>query len=179
MGEVFETITPELKGWIEQRQMFFVATAPLGNEGLINCSPKGLDSFRIIGPNTVAYADMTGSGIETAAHLKENGRIVIMFCALEGPAKIVRLHGMGRYLEIGTEDFQQRRIEFGDFPGLRGIVEVSTVRVSDSCGYGVPKFKYVGQRETLIKSSQNKGEAGLAEYRQEKNRLSIGGLPGI
>ena len=179
MGEVFETITSELKDWIEQRQMFFVATAPLADQGFINCSPKGLDSFRIIGPTTVAYADMTGSGIETAAHLKENGRIAIMFCAFEGPAKIVRLHGMGRYLEIGTDEFQQRSSEFGDFPGLRGIVEISTVRISDSCGYGVPKFKYLGQRETLIKASEKKGEAGLAEYRQEKNRLSIGGLTGI
>jgi hypothetical protein len=179
MGEVFETITQELRDWINQRQLFFVATAPLARDGLINCSPKGLDSFRILGPTTVAYADLTGSGIETAAHLKENGRIAIMFCAFDGPAKIVRLHGRGRYLEPGTLDFQQRRTEFGDVIGLRGIVEVSTERISDSCGYGVPKFEYLGQRETLIKASQQKGEAGLAEYRREKNRLSIDGLPGI
>ena len=179
MGEVFETITPELRDWINLQQLFFVATAPLAKEGLINCSPKGLDSFRILGPTTVAYADLTGSGIETAAHLKENGRMVIMFCAFDGPAKIVRLHGKGRYLEPGTLDFQQRSKEFGDFIGLRGIVEVSTTRISDSCGYGVPKFEYLGQRDTLIKVSQNKGETGLAEYRREKNRLSIEGLPGI
>jgi hypothetical protein len=102
-----------------------------------------------------------------------------MFCAISGPPKIVRLHGVGNYFELGSPRFQQLRSEFASFPGVRGIVEIATTRISDSCGYGVPKFKYLGQRESLIKSAQKKGETGLVKYRREKNRLSVDGLPGI
>src|SRR5215212_9175752 len=105
MGDVRETITPDLQRWIEQQRIFFVATAPLAADGLVNCSPKGLDSFRILGPRDVAYLDLTGSGIETIAHLRENGRIVIMFCAFEGPPKIVRLHGRGEVLAPGEPGY--------------------------------------------------------------------------
>src|SRR5215203_4758410 len=104
MGKVFEGITPDLKKWIEKQKMFFVATAPLSAEGHINCSPKGLDSFRILDERTVAYQDLTGSGIETIAHIRENKRIVIMFCAFNGPPKIVRLHGNGEAIKPGHED---------------------------------------------------------------------------
>ena len=179
MGKLYETITDELAKWIEKRELFFVATAPLSTDGLVNCSPKGLDSFRIIDPMTVAYADFTGSGIETAAHLNENGRIVIMFCAFTGPPLIVRLHGQGSFINMPSAEFESLSNQFPDHPGVRGFIKVDVQRISDSCGYGVPKFEYVGQRETIIKAIENKGPEILAEYRQEKNSKSIDGLPGI
>jgi hypothetical protein len=179
MGKLYETITEELANWIEKRELFFVATAPLSADGLINCSPKGLDSFRIINPTTVAYADFTGSGIETAAHLKENGRIVIMFCAFSGPPLIVRLHGNGTFVDMRSEEFSTLSERFPNQPGVRGYIKVDVSRISDSCGYGVPKFEYIGQRETLVKSIKNKGPEKLAQYRSDKNATRIDGLPGI
>jgi hypothetical protein len=179
MGITFEKIEKELANWINQRELFFVATAPLAGEGLINCSPKGLNTFRILDPVTVAYADLTGSGIETVAHLQENGRITFMFCAFDGPPKIVRLYGSGKFHGLESEGFSRLKDQFGEQIGIRGIIEVSLTRISDSCGYGVPKFEYVGQRDTLTKSSMNKGEQGLADYRKEKNSYSLDGLTGI
>src|SRR5215212_1605891 len=102
MGKLYDGITPELAEWLGEQRLFFVATAPLAGDGLINCSPKGMDTFRILGPREVAYLDLTGSGVETIAHLRENGRIVFTFCALAGPPKIVRLHGTGEVLMLGT-----------------------------------------------------------------------------
>ena len=178
MGKIFEQIDDELASWIRDREMFFVATAPLDGHGLINCSPKGLDSFRILNSTTVAYSDFNGSGIETAAHLKENGRIVFLSCAFNGP-RLVRLHGTGKYHELGTQDFDRLQSGFEIGVGIRGIVEVSLSRISDSCGYGVPKFEFVGQRDALVKYCDQKGEDGLADYRREKNLTSIEGLPGF
>src|SRR5919201_7094587 len=107
MGKVYDGITPELADWLTQQRMFFVATAPLAADGLVNCSPKGMDSFRILGPREVAYLDLTGSGIETVAHLRENGRIVLMFCAFAGPPKIVRLHGSGTVVTPESPRFHE------------------------------------------------------------------------
>src|SRR5215213_1794764 len=118
MGKVFEGITPELAKWIKKQKMFFVATAPLSADGHINCSPKGLDSFRIINSDTVAYQDLTGSGIETIAHIQENKRIVLMFCAFNGPPKIVRLHGHGEAVLPGDKDFE---FLSSQFPARRGV----------------------------------------------------------
>ena len=178
MGKTWSEITPDLEEWISDRKMFFVATAPRSDEGLVNCSPKGLDSFRIIDPHTVAYLDLTGSGIETVAHLRENGRIVIMFCAFQGPPRIVRLHGQGVVHQVGTGGFDSLATRFEHQPGQRAIIEIRLARISDSCGYGVPRFEYVDQRETLIKSALRKGPEGLTRYREEKNRQSLDGLPG-
>lgn len=179
MGKTYDSITGPLAAWIGEQHLFFVATAPLAADGLINNSPKGLDSFAILGPRSVAYADLNGSGIETAAHLRENGRIVLMFCALAGPPLIVRLHGTGTYHLTGSAEFERLVTHFPGLEHLRGIVAVSLTRISDSCGYGVPKYHYAGQREALAKWANKHGTDGLADYRAQKNRFSLDGLPGI
>lgn len=179
MGKVFETIDEKMSSWIGERELFFVSTAPLDSDGLVNCSPKGLDTFRILDPLTVAYADLTGSGIETAAHVQENGRIVFMFCAFHGPPKIVRLHGSASYHKYDSAEFERLKHHFVDQPGIRGIVSAKLTRIADSCGYGVPKFEPVGDREALPKWSINQGDQGVANYIREKNSTSLDGLPGL
>src|SRR5687767_13744762 len=179
MGKPYDGITPELSDWIERQHMFFVATAPLADDGLINCSPKGMDTFRILGPREVAYLDLTGSGIETVAHCRENGRVVFMFCAFEGPPKIVRLHGRGQALLPGEIEFEALRPLFPAYLGTRAIVRATIDRVSDSCGYAVPRYDLRGQRDTLLRWSESKGDDGLARYRDEKNARSVDGLGAI
>src|SRR4030088_2892860 len=122
MGKQFDSITPDLAEWLGEQRLFFVATAPLAHEGLVNCSPKGMDTLRIVAPTEVAYLDLTGSGIETAAHLRENGRIVFMFCAFSGPPRIVRLHGTGEVVRPGSPDYPKQQTLFPDYPGVRTIV---------------------------------------------------------
>jgi len=179
MGKVYDAITPELHDWISRQHVFFVATAPLAADGLINCSPKGMDSFRVLGPRDVAYLDLTGSGIETVAHLGENGRIVFMFCAFDGAPKILRLNGIGRVLEAGTAAFDSLRPHFPDHLGTRAIVRASVTRVADSCGYAVPRLDHVADRDTLTRWTEKQGPEGLIEYRKEKNARSLDGLPGL
>lgn len=179
MSKVYEGIDDALTEWIKNQHVFFVATSPLAAEGLINLSPKGLDTFRVIGPHTVAYADLTGSGIETIAHLRENGRIVIMFCAFDGPPKILRLYGRGQVLEPGSEAYEALRSGFCMHPGLRAIVRVDVARIADSCGYAVPLLEYKGDRDVLDKWTENKGADGLRSYWKQKNERSLDGLPGI
>jgi hypothetical protein len=179
MGKVYDGITPELADWLNQQRIFFVATAPLAVDGLVNCSPKGMDTFRILGLREVAYLDLTGSGIETVAHLRENGRIVFMFCAFAGPPKIVRLHGTGEVVTTGSPDYQKLQAIFPDYLSRRAIVRVRLLRVSDSCGFGVPRYDYAGQRDTLVRWAESKGTDGLKQYRQEKNTHSLDGLPGL
>jgi hypothetical protein len=178
MGDVFQTIDQGLEDWIGEQKLFFVSTSPLAADGHINSSPKGLDSFRVLGPTSVAYADFNGSGIETAAHLKENGRILIMMCAFAGPPRIVRLHGVGEYLEPGMERFDQLNSEFG-IESLRGIVSVQLKRISDSCGYGVPKYEFVEDRRALPKWCDSLTAKQMSDYQQGNNSTSIDGLPGI
>jgi len=179
VGKLYDEITPELAGWLGQQRMFFVATAPLAAEGLLNCSPKGLDTFRILDPRTVAYLDLTGSGIETVAHLRENGRIVFTFCALVGPPKIVRLHGRGEVITSGQPDFERLQPLFPDYPGARAIIRARLIRIGDSCGYSVPRFDYAGERDALIQWAESKGTDGLTQYRREKNVRSLDQLPGL
>ena len=179
MGKPYDEITPELAEWIEQQHVFFVATAPLAREGLINCSPKGMDTFRILGPREVAYLDLTGSGIETIAHARENGRIVFMFCAFDGPPKIVRLHGTAEAHALGSPEYQSLSPLFPTLSGSRAIVRARLTRISDSCGFAVPQFSYKGERNTLTRWSESKGDDGLAQYRHTKNRRSLDGLPGL
>lgn len=179
MGKIHERISRELAAWIKRQRLFFVATAPLDGEGHLNCSPKGGDSFRVVDPFTVAYQDFTGSGVETIAHLRENGRMVIMFCAFEGPPKIVRLHGIGEALLPDHPDFSALAVEFPPNPGTRAIIRLNVTRVSDSCGYAVPFFDYRGERDTLDQWAESKGPAGLKAYRKEKNATSIDDLPGL
>jgi len=179
MGKIFDCITPELTRWIQAQRMFVVGTAPLASEGHINCSPKGGDTFRVLGPREVAYADLTGSGIETVAHLRENGRIVVMFCAYEGAPKIVRLHGQGEVIEPGMPAFDELRTKFPALIGLRTIIRITVTRIADSCGYAVPLYDFVEPRDVLDKLGEKLGPDGLAEYRGRKNRASIDGLPGL
>lgn len=179
MGKTFDAITDELAAWIGRQRLFFVATAPLAAEGLVNCSPKGMDTFRVLGPLEVAYLDLTGSGVETIAHLRENGRVVVMFCAFDGPPRIVRLHGTGKAVLPADADFDGLRPLFPDHPGTRAIVRVSLTRVGDSCGYAVPRFEYAGDRDALCKWADTKGEAALEDYRRAKNARSADGLPGL
>lgn len=179
MGQEYDAIEEKMQLWIEQQQMFFVGTAPLASDGHINCSPKGLDSLVILGPNSVAYLDLTGSGAETIAHLRENGRVVIMFCAFEGAARIVRLHGRGIPLFPGETEYAELATHFPDLPGIRSIIKIDVERVGDSCGYGVPLYDFRAQRPTMIKDWQQRGPEGVAAYQQENNRASLDGLPAV
>lgn len=179
MSKVRDCIDEELAGWIRRQHLFFVATAPLAQEGHINCSPKGGDSFRVLGPLLVAYQDYTGSGAETAAHLRENGRIVVMFCAFEGKPDIVRLHGEGETLTPGHPDFAELAAHFPPHHGMRALVRVRLNRVSTSCGFAVPLMDFRSDRDLLDKWAAVKGPEGLEEYRAAKNAMSIDDLPAL
>ena len=177
--KVLPAITPELEQWIKQQPMFFNATAPLGGQAHVNLSPRGLDSLRVIDPNQVAILDLTGSGNETAAHLLENGRITIMFCAFNGDPMILRLYGEGEVILPGDEDedwADLRGLFAADLPGVRQIFRVLVTRVQTSCGYGVPLMDFVGQRDRLPNWAAEKSEADIAQYQKEKNSRSIDGL---
>lgn len=179
MGKVYEVIDESLRKFIQQQKMFFVATAPLAGDGLVNVSPKGLDSLRVLDPQTVAYADLTGSGIETVAHLRENGRIVLMFCAVEGSPKILRLHGRGEVLEPDHEDFPSLTAQFPNYGALRSLIKVHCHRISDSCGFGVPLYEFKQDRPQLVAWAEKKGPRGVAEFQRKHNMKSLDGLPGI
>lgn len=177
MSNQRENISPELAAWIEKQRIFFVATAPLSPDGHVNTSPKGGEAFCILGPMEVAYQDYTGSGAETAAHLRENGRIVIMFCAFDGPPKIVRLHGRGTVITPEHPRFAEMAKHFPLNPGTRAFVHVAVTRVSDSCGYSVPFYDFRDHRDVLDKWANTQGPEKLADYRVRKNQKSIDGLP--
>jgi hypothetical protein len=177
MSKQRENIDRELADWIARQRVFFVATAPLSRDQHINVSPKGGEAFRVLGPMEVAYQDYTGSGAETAAHLRENGRIIIMFCAFDGAPQVVRLHGRGEIVTPNHARFGEMAAHFPANPGTRCIVHVEVARVSTSCGYSVPFFDFRGYRDTLEKWAVNKGPEKLNEYRAAKNRKSIDGLP--
>ena len=188
MAKVFDQIDNSLRAFIEAQSMFFVATAPSGAGGHVNLSPKGgRNLFRVTGPLGFAYVDLMGSGIETIAHLRENGRIVVMFCAFEGPPKIVRLHGVGTPVQRNDERFgdllatfditdEQRR-------AVRSVITVEVTRVGDSCGFVVPRMDYVGDRDQLYRYADNRirklGEDAVLEYVSENNAESLDGLTGL
>jgi hypothetical protein len=176
MGKVVDCITPELRSFIEEQPLFFVASAPLADEGHVNLSPKGLDCLRVLGPHDVAYLDLTGSGNETAAHLAENGRITFMFCAFTGAPRILRLYGRGRVVLPDSDEWDALRGLFPEYPGVRQVVAARVTRVQTSCGFAVPRMELVGQRDTLLRWAEAKGDA-LPAYRSEKNARSIDGLP--
>ena len=179
MGKVYEAIDERLAEWIGSQHLFFVATAALSREGSVNLSPKGLDSFSILDPLTVAYLDLVGSGAETVAHLRENGRITILFCSFEGSPRLLRLYGRGEVLEPGDEGFETLLAGFPQHPGLRSIIRVSITRIADSCGFGVPLYRFEGDRPQLTAWAERKGEKGLCEYQLENNRVSLDGLPAL
>jgi hypothetical protein len=179
MAKTFDTIEPSLRKFIEKQKMYFVATAPLDAAGHINLSPKGLASFAVLDDHTVAYLDLTGSGVETIAHLRDNGRIVIMFCAFDGAPRIVRLHGRGDAVLPGAPEFTILQRNFPEYPGVRSIIRVRLERISDSCGYGVPLYTYQGERKQMEEWAERKGEQGIADYQAKNNATSIDNLPGL
>ncbi len=182
MAKTYEGIDQKLSAWISEQPVFFVSTAPLDPDGSVNCSPKGnRGEFAVLDELTVAYLDQTGSGVETIAHLQENGRIVIMFCAFVGPPRIVRLHGKGRVVLADHPDFDELvgRFTGGPAVGVRSVVVVEVGRVSDSCGYGVPLMHFEGHRPTMDQWSTRKGRDGIRQYWAEKNVTSVDGIRGI
>ncbi|MBL9078364.1 MAG: pyridoxamine 5'-phosphate oxidase family protein [Planctomycetes bacterium] len=180
MGRQLEAIDDPLRQFLAAQHLFFVATAPSGDGGHVNCSPRSADAFRVLGPATVAWLDGVGSGIETIAHLRQNGRIVLMFCAFDGAPRIVRLHGRGDALEHGDPGFAALRPAFGDVTfAERAIVRVAVSRIADSCGFGVPLYRYEGEREQMAHWAEKKGVAGARSYMREKNSASLDGLPGL
>jgi hypothetical protein len=189
MGRTYEGIDEHLRGWIARQPLFFVGTAPAGSDGHVNVSPKGpIGTLRVLDDRTVAYLDVVGSGAETIAHLRENGRIVVMLCSFSGPPRIVRLHGRGRVVMAGSSEFAALLTRGGfDEPAApearRALVVVELSRVSDSCGYGVPLMTYEGTRPHqdawAAKKLRVGGPDALDEYQAEKNAVSIDGLPAV
>ena len=174
MASVHASITPPVAEWIGRQHMFFVATAPLDADGHVNLSPKGLDTLRVLDDMTVAYLDLTGSGAETVAHVRQNQRITLMWCGFEGPPRIVRVHGRGEVVALDDPRIAGR---FEDIPGARAVVIVHAERISDSCGYSVPLYAFEGHRSKLVEWADHRGPDGLVAYRAEKNATSIDGLP--
>ncbi len=179
MGKTYEKLDDKLIDFIKAQKLFFVATAPLSGEGHVNVSPKGYDSFAILDETTVAYADLGGSGIETHAHVVENGRITIMFCAFEGKANIVRLYGRAQAYDFNHPDFAELAALFPDLERLRGVFKVKLTRIADSCGWGVPFFSYEGERDQLKRWTTSRDMDEWRERRMTQNAESIDGLPGL
>ncbi len=179
MGRQHPHLDADLTRWIGEQHLFFVASAPSAVDGHVNLSPKGYDTFRILGPTTVAYLDLTGSGIETVAHLRENGRLTIMFCAFEGKPRIVRLFGQGDVVLPGDDDWEDLRGAFPALAGERAIIRSRLDRIADSCGYSVPFLTYAGERDTLVDWAVRRGPDGIAAYHRERNAASIDGLDGL
>lgn len=179
MGQVYERLDERLRAFLAAQHLFFVATAPSGGEGHVNVSPKGYaDTFTVLDDTTVAYLDLTGSGIETVAHVRENGRLTLMFCSFDAAPKILRLYGRGEVVDPGDRRWPGLLARFGSRAGARCVVVLHLERVTDSCGYAVPRFDFAGERDVLERSHRRRGVRGLAAYRAERNRVSIDGLPG-
>jgi hypothetical protein len=187
VGRIYDAIDDSLRHWLTKQPMFFVATAPNDPDGHVNVSPKGgAGVFRVLGPQRVAYVDLVGSGVETVAHLQENGRIAVMFCAFAGPPKIVRLHGRGRSVPEGNPEYAALLPGFPlddeQRPLARGMVIVDVTRISDSCGFGVPRMELVAHRDQLPRWSEQQqaknGDLWKARYMAANNAASIDGLPG-
>jgi hypothetical protein len=177
VGKVHERIDDRVRAFVEEQPVFFVGTAPLGHDGHVNVSPKGLaDTFRVVDDHTVAYLDLTASGAETIAHLRENGRVVLMFCSFSRKPNVVRLHGHGRVVSRYDEEYAGWAAMFPDNPAARAVVVVDVTRVSTSCGYALPLMERVEERDLLTPNMERRGPDGVVEYRRQKNRTSIDGL---
>ena len=178
MAHVYDGIDERQRAWIARQALFFVGTAPLAGDGHVNVSPKGpIGSLSVLDERTVAYLDVLGSGAETIAHLRENGRITIMFCAFDGNPNIVRLYGRGETILADDPRATQFLTQFPSYPGARSVIVVDVDRVSTSCGYAVPRMQLVEDRDQLLGWADRKGADGLVAYRAEKNAVSIDGLP--
>jgi predicted pyridoxine 5'-phosphate oxidase superfamily flavin-nucleotide-binding protein len=179
MSKTYERLDDRLIAFIQRQRLFFVATAPLSADGAVNVSPKGYDSLAIIDPLTVAWLDLGGSGIETHAHLRENGRITLMFCAFEGAANILRLYGRGESIAFDEPGFAEKMALFPSFGRARAVVTVHITHVADSCGWGVPFFDYRGERDQLLRWVDATTDEAWAQKLHAKNAQSIDGLPGL
>ena len=178
MAKVHPSITPDLAEWISQQPMYFIASAPLAADSHINLSPRGLDSFRVLNEREIIILDLTGSGNETAAHLAQNGRLTVMFCAFTGAPQILRLYGQGTVIRPDDDNWLEHRSQFADdLAGVRQIFHQQVDRIQTSCGFGVPLMELDSQRDLLTKWAMNRGEDGIQEYQLEKNATSIDGLP--
>ncbi len=177
MGKFHDLIKPEHQQFIEKQHLFFVATAPLSADGRVNVSPKGMNCFRVLSDHRVAYMDLISSGNETSAHTLENGRITIMFCSFEGAPNILRLYGKGFTILPGTPEWDSYVYHFQIYTSTRQIIVADIDLVQTSCGFGVPLYNYEGERDIHFAWAEQKGEAGLAEYIQQKNMVSLDGLP--
>ena len=179
MSKVYEELDDRLCQFIEKQKIFFVGSSPLRDDGLVNISPKGMDSLRILDSTTVAYLDFTGSGIETVAHVKENGRLAIMFCSFDTSPMIVRLHGRAKVVETTSDAWERMQPLFPASRMARAIIILSITRISDSCGWGVPMYEYVGERDQYQKYAERIDDSGLRQAQLESNLKSIDGLPGL
>jgi hypothetical protein len=179
MADRFSSLRPDLAQWWSEQPMFFVATAPSGDAGHVNVSPKGLDTFRVLADDRVAYLDLTGSGVETIAHVRDNGRITLMACAFGGNPRISRIYGRGTVHPLGSAEFDALAPGFPELPGRRSIIDVAIERVTTSCGYAVSLMDLVDDRDRLLDWARGKGDDGLTAYRENKNAVSIDGLPGL
>ncbi len=175
MAKFYDALNDSLRDFIGKQHIFFTGTAP--NNGRINVSPKGMDSFRCLDDRTVAYLDLTGSGNETAAHVLENGRMTIMFCSFSETPQILRLYGHGRIVRHRGKEWETLHPLFGSLPGERQLIVMKISSVQTSCGYAVPLYKYEGERETLSRWAEKKGEQGIRDYWWDRNQTSIDGLP--
>ncbi|MFB9841838.1 pyridoxamine 5'-phosphate oxidase family protein [Mucilaginibacter ginsenosidivorans] len=177
MAKFSDGILPQHSEFIDKQKMFFVASAPLNAGGHVNLSPKGIDSFRVLSPNKVAYMDIIGSGNETSAHMLENGRVTFMFCAYDGPPNILRLYGKGYTVLPGDAEWENLSGLFELQLATRQIIVAEIDKVQTSCGFSVPLYEYVGERDHAQKWAASKGVDGLESYKKEKNRVSLDGLP--
>ncbi|TXG81125.1 MAG: pyridoxamine 5'-phosphate oxidase family protein [Thermomicrobiales bacterium] len=185
MGRTFDTIDARLEAWIAKQPLFFVATAPSGVDGHVNVSPKGGNGLlQVLNPSEVSYLDLVGSGAETIAHLRQNGRIVIMFCAFDGAPKVIRLHGKGRVIVQGHPEFEERIAKFDPSAETmlvsRSIIVIDVERSADSCGFMVPRMRLVDERDQLVrwaeKQQERNGDCWKESYIQANNLKSIDGL---
>lgn len=177
MAKFYDTISDDHAAFIRKQHLFFVASAPLSEDGHINVSPKGMDSFRVLAPDTVAYLDLTGSGNETSAHLMENGRITFMWCAFEGSPLIMRLYGQGEVVLPSSEAWSDLAPHFTLIPGARQIIRATIDMVQTSCGFAVPRLDFRDERQKLVEWAEHKGEDALVAYRKKNNLCSIDDLP--
>ena len=179
MAKTYDQLDDKLIAFIRAQRLFFVATAPLSAEGSVNVSPKGYDSLAILDAKTVAYVDLGGSGVETHAHVRENRRITLMFCAFEGPAYIVRLYGTGESTAFNEPGFAEKLALFPSFERARNVVTVSIHRVSDSCGWGVPFYEFKSERQQLRRYVDGKPQDEWEARRYDTNATSVDGLPAL
>ena len=177
MGRQYEEISDQVASFVAGQSVFFVATSPLSDTGHVNLSPKGMDSMRVVDRHTIAYADLVGSGAETIGHLRENGRITIMWCSFGNKPRILRMYGRGAALLPGEEGFDDLAGLFPDYRSLRSIVRIRVERIADSCGYGVPEMALVGERAKLGEWADRRSSKELVNYMLTNNTTTIDGLP--